>query len=259
MRVLVCCVMVAGALFCGRAASAAPLGGGYAVTRVVLSTHGVSVRGGDPACQQKAFETDGAKWTTPLKWYYNAATASRAGVNAAAALREIRAANAAVTTGVSNCGSPPAGFGAYGAYQGTTSRFANVDSSGNCTRRMPDEQNTVSWGPFTGQAKREGTLAIACYISERGVMLESDIYLGSNVGIATSLPRTCKGRYDLQSVMAHEWMHSYGIEDHYTRADKDLVASGLMPPCTMRRKLGAGDLIGMARLYGYRKAAVAQP
>lgn len=206
----------------------------------------------DPACDEYGVAYLGYVWIQTLKWYYNQSTVSRAGLNGPTTRDEIRQANSNITLGINNCGWPETGFQAYGAYQGTTSLFANIDSSAECTSRFPDGQNTVSWGPFdSGEAD---TLALTC--TEYNISgsdrfaFESDTYLGSNRGLATSFSPMCGDRHDLQSVMTHEWGHSYGL-DHEESGPHEVMYA-FSSPCALRRHLGAGDYAGMANLYGTR-------
>ena len=85
----------------------------------------------DPACNELGVAYLGFVWDKTLKWYYNQSTVSRAGLNGPTTLTDIRGANTNMTTGVNNCGYPVNNFGSYiggvplGAYQGTTSKYAN--------------------------------------------------------------------------------------------------------------------------------------
>src|SRR5262249_54018535 len=101
-------------------------------------------RATDAACGQSNYKFLGAKWTKTLVWYYNASTASRAGLTASLTLSDIRDANYSMTMGINNCGYSETGFRAYGQYAGNTSKYANIDSNGDCIPgRFPDGQNTV--------------------------------------------------------------------------------------------------------------------
>jgi hypothetical protein len=132
-----------------------------------------------------------------------------------------------------------------GAYQGTTSRFANINSGGHCTTNFPDGQNTVSWGPFSGNPD----VALTC-IEQSGVtMTESDTYLGSNVNMVDNLPANCNGLVDLQTTMTHEWGHAYGLGDLTNNTYRDEVMFEVKPTCDLRRHLGLGDYNGMGLLY----------
>lgn len=199
----------------------------------------------DAACGEGAYNLEGARWTKTLKWFYNSSTASRAGLSASATLADIRAGNTNMSTGQNNCGFATGKFSATGAYQGTTNKYANVDSSAQCTNNFPDGQNTDSWGPYDSSAG--GTLATTCLAASNGSMTESDTYFGSNVGTVDSLPASCRNNYDLQSVSTHEWGHAFGLA-HETGGTAEVMYP-FMAPCTLRRHLGKGDYDGMNALY----------
>jgi len=199
----------------------------------------------DAACSENGMAAEGSVWNTTLNWFYNMSTVSRAGLSGSATLSDIRAANFNMTMGINNCGLSETGFRAYGAYQGTTGRFANIDSAGHCTNNFPDGQNTVSWGPFSGVP----WLAYTCVEQSGQTMTESDTYLGSNVGMVDNYPANCNGLHDLQSIMTHEWGHAYGLGDLLNNRYQDEVMFQGKPPCTLRRHLGLGDYNGMGLLY----------
>ena len=195
----------------------------------------------DPACSQTSWSPLGYTWKATVKWYFNESTAtSRAGLNGADATTAIRAGNTNMTTGVNNCGLPTGSFSAHGAYQGTTSKFANINSAGSCLTR--DSQNTVSFGPFNNTS----TLAVTCDWYSGATILETDTYFGSNVGLVTSCPSS-GAKYDLETVATHEWGHSYGL-DHATDVDEVMYPT-VMPCPSVRRHLGLGDWNGMDALY----------
>jgi hypothetical protein len=206
----------------------------------------------DLACGQSNYGFLGARWFKTLVWYYNESTASRAGLSGSLSLSDIRAANTNMTMGINNCGFSEVGFRAYGQYAGTTSKFANIDSNGNCTSNFPDGQNTVSWGPLNNQG-----VAFDCVIAQNGAaagLTEADFYLGSNQAIVDNLPADCinNGNRDLQSVATHEWGHAFGLADLSGSNDTALVMYNQQLPCSLRRHLGKGDYDGMSSLYGFR-------
>jgi hypothetical protein len=212
----------------------------------------------DPACSETAYNYERYGTTGPpynwgaqtLDWYYNESTASRAGLTVAATESDIRGANTNMTTGVNDCGYATGQFRSHGAFQGNTSKYANIDSSGNCTSNFPDLQNTVSWGPFSGTALSNGTLAVTCvdaYVTT-GKMIEADIYIGSNVGIVDTLPSGCFASYDLQGTVTHEWGHAFGMAHESSGPAETMYP--YEPSCsTSWRTLGNGDWHGMDNLY----------
>ena len=197
----------------------------------------------DSACGETAFNLEGHRWTSTVRWFYNESTVSRVGLNLSATIADIRAGNFNMTTGQNNCGFATGAFSSSGSFQGDTSLFANIDSGGNCTSRFPDGQNTVSWGPTTS-----GTLlAETCFEFSGGTMTEGDIYIASNKGIVDSFPASCSNKYDLQSVATHEWGHVYGLAHETGGVDEVMYPTSFA--CALRRHLGRGDYNAMNQYY----------
>ena len=208
----------------------------------------------DPACNELGVAYTGKVWNKTLKWYYNQSTVSRAGLDGITTRDDMRQANSNITLGINNCGYSEAGFGSYiggvplGAYQGTTSKYANIGSNAMCTSNFPDGQNTNSWGPFDSTAPN--TLALTCWAWPPGSSFtsEADTYLGSNRNLVTSFSPYCTSSFDMETIMTHEWGHSYGLAHETSGPDE--VMYPYAPKCGLRRHLGAGDYAGMANLYG---------
>jgi hypothetical protein len=215
----------------------------------------------DPACSENAWNGEGGSWFSPnstptLLWSYNESTASRAGLSGSTTLSDIRTGNSNMSSGVNNCGFAEGTFLVHGAYQGTTSLFANINSAAGCTSNFPDGHNTVSWGPFDSGAYNQSTHTgfVADTCTENGsfngmeTITEADIYLGSNVDMVDSFPSNCTFQEDLQTEVTHEWGHAFGLAHESSGADE--VMYPRRPWCTLRRHLGGGDWTGMASLYG---------
>lgn len=192
----------------------------------------------------KLTDRGAARWTEKLSWRYNSGTTARAGLDPTKALRNIRLGNTNLTANIFGCTN--GGFAAWGNYLGTTGNYANVDGYGRCTSKFPDGQNTVSWGPLSGTS----ALAVTCFAYTAGGMIESDTKIGSNRSIVNKLPSRCSNKWDLQSVMTHEWGHAFGLA-HV--GESDLTMHTYVGPCSYRaRSLGYGDERGMRTLYGPR-------
>ena len=225
------------------------------------STAKPGIASADAACGESAWNAEGGIWYSPnssptLLWYYNASTASRAGLSASATTSDIRAGNYNITTGINNCGYAEGTFEVHGSYQGTTSRYANINSAAGCTSNFPDGQNTVSFGTFDSnhynQSTHVGTLALTCIehgsFNGMATITEADIYLGSNVYLVDSLPSNCTYQEDLQTIVTHEWGHAFGLAHESSGPDEVMYPT--RPWCTLRRHLGNGDWVGIASLYG---------
>lgn len=212
----------------------------------------------DAACGQSAFNLEGPYWYSNSSaamdyWFYNQATAYRAGLSVSASTADVRSANGDLTNGMNNCGFAEDALAVHGAFQGNTGRFANVDSAGDCTSNFPDGQNTVSFGPLDSsqynQGTHTGTLAVTCWIAYGSYMSEADTYLGSNVGLTDSLPSDCTFQEDLETIMTHEWGHVYGLA-HETSGSAEVMYPN-RPWCQVRVHLGLGDYDGLSALYGF--------
>lgn len=213
---------------------------------VTTRTRGISPAA-DPACDESGVAYTGTLWAQKYKWYYNSSTASRAGLSASTSLSDLRQSFTNMTQGLNNCGFPTNVWNSDSAYQGDTSKFANINSSGDCTSNFPDGQNTLSWGPFSVS----DILALTCWSANgAGLNQEVDTYLGSNVGMVDSLPSNCSESYDVQTIMTHESGHTFGLQDLYDYSQADQVMYGYISPCYIRHHLGRGDYQGMSHLYG---------
>lgn len=208
----------------------------------------------DPACGENAFNLAGPSWMntgTPTDvWYYNESTASRAGLTVSATEDDIRQAGVNITKGINNCGFAEGVFDVRGSFQGNTSEYANITSTGTCNSKFPNGQNTVSWAAFDSSVST--LLAATCWewkitVSGSQEMTEADTDLGSNRGIVDAFPANCSNSYDLQSVMTHEWGHAYGLAHETSGPDE--VMYPISSPCHLRRHLGGGDWSGMGSLY----------
>jgi hypothetical protein len=192
----------------------------------------------DPACSEDEHQFIGGNWAqTQVPWYINTSTiANRTNLDVATAVSNIRQGNSNMTTGQNNCGfiGQPAAFG---AYQGSTSRFANINANLNCTSTFPDGQNTHSFGPdnLFDQVTHSGPIAVTCdnYNTVTGRMIESDIYFGSDVRIVNTLPANCLFAIDLQTVATHEWdMHTASITKRPART-RSCTRSRIRAPCAV--------------------------
>jgi hypothetical protein len=74
------------------------------------------------------------------------------------------------------------------------------------------------------------------------------IYVGSNRGLVDTLPANCNGQSDLQTVMTHEWGHSYGLGHEMSGPDEVMYPSRPTCQAGLRRHLGEGDYDGMSAL-----------
>jgi hypothetical protein len=229
-------------------------GGVVSVKTSTPATSTSAVPATDAACGEGAYNLSGHRWMSGalgvspvLFWFYNESTVSRAGLNLAATISDIRAGNFNMSTGQNNCGFATGRFGVSGSFQGNTNLFANIDCSGNCTSRFPDTQNTLSWGPLNATTPNGDVIAQTCTDWIGAQMREADIYIGSNKNIVDSFSSSCSGQLDLQSVVTHEWGHAFGL-NHETSGTAEVMYP-VSRTCQLRRHLGLGDYNGMKAMY----------
>jgi hypothetical protein len=207
------------------------------------------------ACKESRYNLEGPTWETfggiPTDaWYYKRSSVP-SGQTVVATEAKIRQASKNMTDGLNNCGYATGQFNIKANFKGNTSKSANIDANGNCASSFPDGQNTVSWTAFS--KKIANTLAVTCYASStfpNGTknMTEADTAIGSNRSIVANLPKNCGTKYDLETVMTHEWRHVFGLA-HETRGPAEVMYPTINP-CEIRHRLANGDWNGMLNMYG---------
>lgn len=194
------------------------------------------------------------RWPDTLHWQFNAETtpgylwapAPRPGQSAV--LASIRAAARAVTTGLNDCGLV-ANLAMSQHYDGDTGRRAAVTAAGGCGAR--DGHNVVSFGTLP-----LGLLAVTCVWWEgRGPdsrSVEADILIDATAGtFFLAPPADCRTRWDLESILTHEFGHVFGLGHVPYDQHSSLTMSDAIPECTAAyRGLGLGDLLTLRWHYG---------
>lgn len=140
----------------------------------------------------------------------------------------------------------PAGF----AYAGRTRLAANVSPGGKCSG--VDQTSVVSFGTLP-----RGVLAVACTSSAVGPgfnkVVASDIKIARGTVQWTTNPgaRSCKNKFDLESVITHERGHTFGLGHVSERTHGNLTMSTRVNgPCdSSQRTVGRGDVLGLAGKY----------
>ena len=133
-------------------------------------------------------------------------------------------------------------------YLGDTDLVANIDGN-TCDF---DGSNVVSFGDLPG-----GTLATTCTWSVSNPsgyneVRESDIKVNrADFKWTTNpRPRSCRNKYDMQSVMTHEWGHTFGLGHVSEEAHGKLTMSPLIQTCQKsERTLGKGGVLGLDNKY----------
>jgi hypothetical protein len=161
----------------------------------------------------------------------------------------LRAAVNNMINGINNCGYAENVWTASAAYQGDTSRYANIDESNHCSSNWPDGQSTLSWLTFDDHSILASTCINKVDVFGTKFFNEVDTAISKGTGLVTTFPQPCNNSYyDLQTVMTHEWGHGYGLAHESSGPDE--VMYPYVSPCALRRHLGKGDYNGMASLYG---------
>jgi hypothetical protein len=204
----------------------------------------IGVAGSSPGeCSDQAYTNYGYRVEFDLKWYFNRNTTpdelSRKG-----ALSAIRRGTANITDMQSNCRREDR-VPHFMDYQGPTNDRAQVDSRGHCTGY--DETSVVSFGKM-----QQGTLAVTCTQAISGNVKKSDVMMNKAHYGWTTNPgaRSCKSKYDLESVMTHERGHTFGLGHVSEDSHGKLTMSTAIRVCqSSERTLGLGDWLGLKNKY----------
>ena len=134
----------------------------------------------------------------------------------------------------------PVGF----VYSGKTARLA--DAGGNrCSRS--DDLSVVSFGKLP-----KGVLAVTCTTFNSGKVKASDMNINkANAEWTTRPTKSCRGRYDLESVVTHERGHTFGLGHVSEGSGGALTMNPVIEGyCeTSWRTLGRGDVLGLDGKY----------
>ncbi|MBT8225156.1 MAG: hypothetical protein HKP61_12015 [Dactylosporangium sp.] len=219
----------------------------------------------DPAplagrCGDPAGSWLGMRWFTEYRWLFNGESVpsylqkSAARPWAATALTATRAAARTVATGRNDCGLEDLAL-LRQAYDGGTGRSAAITDQGGCGGR--DGHNVVSFGSLPA-----GLLAVTCvwwegvHQDQHGVhrdqhSVEADILVNSAGGVFfLTQPDDCRTRWDLESILTHEFGHVFGLGHvSYARHSVLTMSDGLPECVTGYRSLGLGDYLTLRRHY----------
>ena len=193
------------------------------------------------ACSDSSYALASAKWTTQYRWYIKTST-TPSGVSSDSAVSALRAGVTNVTRGENDCGiggDTPASA----AYQGSTSSSANITSSAGCGTR--DSRNVVDFGTLPS-----GYLALTCWWSSGGSIVEADIRLNkSNYGWVTSTSG-CSNKFMIEAVITHEFGHAFGLNHVSESSHGKLSMSPTIMACqNSESSLGLGDVRGLEAKY----------
>lgn len=202
----------------------------------------------DPAaCSDRAFNLEGNKWGSALRYRVNVSRMPKR-LHAKTVVSQIRIGNGNLRKGRNTCHKPrlktPASH-----YLGRTKVKPNIAPKGPSCGKA-NTTNVVGFGNLSGDL-----LGWTCYwiYLNSGRIAGADIMLDNGKYLVTKLAKSCTNRWDLEGAVTHEWGHAYGLA-HTGSGHGNLTMQHELAPCsTYARTLGLGDWLGMNQLYGHRK------
>jgi hypothetical protein len=186
-------------------------------------------------CSDSAYQLIGAKWAETLQWYFRARS-TPSGLSRSGVAGVIKQAFANVTGARNDCGLPDR-VSAAASYKGTTARRPSCSSY--------DGYNVVGFKSLSSDK-----LAITCYWTLNGKIVDADILINNNVSWSLSLA-TCTKRSMLEATLTHEVGHAFGL-DHVSEAGHGrLTMSPVLDGLCNNNEstLGQGDVLGLEKLY----------
>lgn len=185
--------------------------------------------------------------SSPLKFYYNLKT-TPSELSRKSAVGAIRRGGSNIANVRNPCkvgDQVPVGV----PYLGNTRASANVSGS-NCTKS--DGKNVTSFGRLPS-----GTLGVTCsfFKVQKGYdpVTTSDLKINKTSANWTTNPtsKSCKRKFDLESVVTHERGHSFGLGHVSESKHGDLTMSTqINDACeASERTLGRGDAIALNHKY----------
>jgi hypothetical protein len=141
-----------------------------------------------------------------------------------------------ITTAHNDCGLPD-NVSAEHEFLGTTS------TATNCAKR--DGQNVVGFHKLP-----YGVLAVTCYWTKNGHMVEADVQINSRESWTLKL-KNCFAEVMLEATMTHEAGHVFGLNHVGERKHGRLTMSPFVDgPCqNSEATLGLGDIMGLESIY----------
>lgn len=190
----------------------------------------------------------GTRWQREARWRLNSSSVPEYLNDRDLVRWQVITAATTVATGRNDCGLPRQ-LAVKQRYAGDTDRKANVTREGGCGKR--DGHNVVSFGRLD-----PGLLAVTCVWWEgrasNARSVEADILVDVADGVFfLSLPEGCHDRWDLGSILTHEFGHVFGLGHVQYHQHGTLTMSDALPDCvTSYRRLGLGDHLALLGEYG---------
>jgi hypothetical protein len=187
-------------------------------------------------CVDSAYHLIGAKWPNgTFNWSFKARSVPRS-VGRRAARDTIIKAFHNITSERNDCGRAPR-ISISANFLGNTGR--NV----NCNSR--DGHNVIGFGWLP-----RGILAVTCYWTRNGKMVEADMKINKREAWALSLSG-CRNQVMLEATITHEAGHVFGLAHVSERKHGRLTMSPYIDGLCENNEatLGLGDMLGLEALY----------
>ncbi len=187
-------------------------------------------------CVDSAYHLIGAKWAKGnYSWSFRARSVPRSLRRRAARNTIIRAFHN-ITSEHNDCGRA--------ARISITANFlGNTRRKPGCTSR--DGHNVIGFGRLP-----RGILAVTCYWTRNGKMIEADMKINNREAWALSL-KGCRRAVMLEATITHEAGHVFGLahvgERRHGRLTMSTYIDGLCE--NQESTLGLGDMLGLEALY----------
>jgi len=187
-------------------------------------------------CVDSAYHLIGAKWAKGnYSWSFRARSVPRS-LRRRAARNTIIRAFRNITSEHNDCGRA--------ARISVTANFlGNTRRKPGCTSR--DGHNVIGFGRLP-----RGILAVTCYWTRNGKMIEADMKINNREAWALSL-KGCRRAVMLEATITHEAGHVFGLahvgERRHGRLTMSTYIDGLCE--NQESTLGLGDMLGLEALY----------
>lgn len=205
---------------------------------------GLAVTGGPDPCQDDAYQL--GPWRVKNRFDWQVRMKDRPeGVTASAFEKAAKAAVQNIVRTDNSCGVG-GDISARQKFLGRTKRGPQITSEGSCAKG--DGHNVVSFGTLPN-----GILGVACtHYSSAGEVIEGDIRLNSrNRWTTAPTSSSCTGRYDVESVLTHEFGHTFGLLHVSEQSHGQLTMSEAINGACRKdeRTLGSGDVKALQKKY----------
>lgn len=189
-----------------------------------------------PPCQDRVSNPFGARQTNTYKWSFKASS-TPSGLNKSSVAAVLQRAFGNVTGAHNDCGRADK-INATQSYLGRTTRGPNCGAT--------DGHNVVGFGRLAA-----GVLAVTCFWTNSGRIVEADMKITTRESWALSLA-TCHGDMPmLEATITHEAGHVFGLGHVGEKRHGRLTMSPYLDgPCDNNEStLGLGDMLGLESLY----------